>query len=341
MSQSTPQVVVACAWYNRADYICDTVDSLLAQDFDNFEVVIVNDGSTDPSVREVLDSYDDTRLRVIHQDNTGFVGAIRRAISESSAPYVAIQGAGDISYSSRLRVQYNALRKDDSLVAVACCVSQKIYGGHNHGKIEERGVKKNRLDHADFLDKTPVTHGEVMFKRKVYDHVGEYRHFFKFAQDKDLWLRMTEHGSVLILDEVLYERRRFVVDGVSTDIEKKILQHRLADFARQAAVQRSAYGVDIVDKYGSQSGLFFSPSKNSAKALARASIKYFLSHDIRSANVLVNLSMADQVTAIGLVAYAAIKLSEKHPFLIEVVARVLKLRGIEIKDHLSSRPFIE
>ncbi|MBQ2263678.1 MAG: glycosyltransferase, partial [Loktanella sp.] len=63
---------------NRADYIRDTIDSLLVQDYPHFDITVVNDGSPDPRVREILDSYADPRLRVIHQDNTGF---IRTAVS--------------------------------------------------------------------------------------------------------------------------------------------------------------------------------------------------------------------------------------------------------------------
>lgn len=59
--EKVPKVSVVCAWYNRADYIKDTVDSLLNQDFDDYEIIIANDGSPDPRVREILDSYDDRK----------------------------------------------------------------------------------------------------------------------------------------------------------------------------------------------------------------------------------------------------------------------------------------
>lgn len=102
MTETLPKVSVVCAWYNRVDYISDTIDSLLAQDYPNFDITIVNDGSPDPLVREVLDNYTNPRLRVIHQENTGFTRAIRRAIDESDRTYIAIQGAGDISLPGRL-----------------------------------------------------------------------------------------------------------------------------------------------------------------------------------------------------------------------------------------------
>ena len=89
-SSVKPLVSVCCAYYNRSEFLRSTINGLLAQDYPNFELVVVNDGSTDPAVRSILDSYQDPRLRVIHQSNTGFVAAIRRAIDESRGQYIAI-----------------------------------------------------------------------------------------------------------------------------------------------------------------------------------------------------------------------------------------------------------
>lgn len=128
MNATCPEVAIVCAWYNRADYIRDTVDSVLAQDFDRFEVVIINDGSPDPRVREILDSYDDPRLRVVHQENTGFTVAIRRAIDMTSAPYIAIQGAGDVSLPGRLRHQHDWLESNAGIGVVGCRVAVAVAG---------------------------------------------------------------------------------------------------------------------------------------------------------------------------------------------------------------------
>src|SRR5690554_1592429 len=98
--ESQPRVTIVCAWYNRSEFLLRTVDSLLSQDFDDYEVVIVNDGSTDPRVRELLDGCSDSRLKVIHQENAGFVRAISRAVNYCKSPFIAIQGSGDISYPS-------------------------------------------------------------------------------------------------------------------------------------------------------------------------------------------------------------------------------------------------
>lgn len=118
MSETAPKVSVVCAWYNRAGYIRDTIDALLAQDLDDYEIIVVNDGSTDPVVRETLDSYDDPRLRVFHRDNVGFVKTMRFAIEQSRSTYIAVQGAGDVSLPARLSRQCALLQGDSELVIV-------------------------------------------------------------------------------------------------------------------------------------------------------------------------------------------------------------------------------
>ena len=337
--QRCPQVVIACAWFNRADYLSDTVDSLLAQSFDSFEIVLVNDGSTEPRVKEILDSYDDSRLRVIHQDNLGFVKAIRRAIDASRAPYIAIQGAGDVSYADRIETQWRHLSAREDLVGVACRVDQVIYGGVNTGLKEQRPKYKCQWAFEDFLKKTPFTHGEVMFRRDAYESVGGYRELFKYAQDRDLWLRLSEIGDFQIIDKYLYERRRFSDGGVSRDTAKKLLQKHLSDFATQCALDRRDFGFDFVQKYGLQGGLFRRSSGVVARVLAKSAVKYTLVNDFRSARHLNRVSLREKVTVAGAILFFMIPLSEKYVLFHRLFNRFLEVFNISSEDDPPQKPF--
>lgn len=268
-----PKVVVACAWYNRADYIRDTLDSLLQQDFDSFEVVLVNDASPDPRVREILDSYDDVRLKVVHQEkNTGFVRAIRNAISLSSAPYVAIQGAGDISLPARLRKQYEILSGDRNISVVGSYY--KNFKVSDDSEVESDIVESPQFpDFSYCLKKNPFSHGEVMFSRSAYEEVGGYREFFKFAQDRDLWLRMSQKNfNFMVIQEVLYFRRNFRKDGVSTDLDKALHQIMLSEIAVKDAVFRHKFGISFVDETGPLSYLFRPRNLRTTKLLIGAAM---------------------------------------------------------------------
>ncbi len=244
------QVSVVCACYNRAAYLGETIDSLLQQDFDDFEVIVVNDGSSDPRVREILDGYRDARLRVIHQDNAGFVQAIRRAIAASKAPFIAIQGAGDVSHPQRLARQYAFLAAHPE-VAMAGCRYHNVTKRAGSDDMRRLGKFSNpEPTAAEIRRGNPFAHGEVMIRRACYDAVGGYRTFFVNSQDKDLWLRLSMTYRLRIIDEVLYERRIFAADGIAASLKKTLSQIAFSRVADRCHDERLRGQQDCVDRYG-------------------------------------------------------------------------------------------
>lgn len=267
-------VVVVCAWFNRAQYISDTVESLLAQDFDNYRIIIVNDGSTDPNVKRIFDSYSDARLRIVHQENQGFTFAIKKAITLSDAPYIAIQGAGDISLPNRLSKQYQVLSSSDAIAVVGCRRSIVPVFEGKFGPERMKNVPDPWPAHESVLyESNPFSQGEVMFRRSVYDCVGGYRTFFTYAQDRDLWCRMGQHGSFHVVGEHLYQRRHFIEDGVGANPKKLILQKKLSTFARQCFFDRDSSGSDYVDKFGHLAAFFRRPSREARRKFTIFALK--------------------------------------------------------------------
>ena len=238
-----PKVSVVCPIYNRADYIRDTVDSLLAQDLDSFEIVLINDGSPDPRVREILDSYDDPHLKVVHQENTGFTLAIRRAIELSHAPFIAIQGAGDVSLPSRLRLQWEALEAAPGAAIAGC-----------HYRV------RNMLDGV-VSEVAPVlpakgtiifqrlSHGELMYRRSVYDAVKGYRTVFNVGQGSDLWMRLMREHTAVIIPSVEYEQRYFA-DGTALSPVKRVMRHVMNAVRIENERLFRQTGFDHIDSYG-------------------------------------------------------------------------------------------
>jgi glycosyltransferase involved in cell wall biosynthesis len=271
-----PLVTVVCAWYNRADYITDTLNSLSAQDFESFEIIVINDGSKDERVRKILDDYRDIKLTVIHQENTGFVRAIKKAINISKGEFIAIQGAGDISLPTRLREQAAVLSYDNEIGIVGSKRREVIIGGPADGESVIGGGDILYPNIKNILfGNNPFSHGEVMFRRDLYDKVGGYREFFKFAQDRDLWIRMAPFCKMHVIDKVLYERRAFKEDGIAFSHEKIAIQQAYSSFARQCHFDRKKYGVDYIDIYGMHGGLFRSPQRSYANALAKIAVQSF------------------------------------------------------------------
>jgi hypothetical protein len=250
LSRAACKVAVVCACYNRAAYLAETIDSLLQQDFDSFEVIVVNDGSSDPRVREILDGYGDDRLRVIHQDNAGFVQAIRRAIAASQAPFIAIQGAGDVSHPQRLARQYAFLAANPE-VAIAGCRYHNVTKRAGSDDVKRLGKCRNpEPTAAEIRRGNPFAHGEVMIRRACYDAVGGYRPFFVNSQDKDLWLRLSMRYRLCIIEEVLYERRIFAADGIAASLKKTLGQIAFSRVADRCHDERLRGLEDSVDRYG-------------------------------------------------------------------------------------------
>lgn len=250
MNESMPKVAVVCAWYNRADYIRDTIDSLLAQDYPNFDITVVNDGSPDPQVREIFDSYDDPRLRVIHQDNTGFTRAIRRAIDECDGEYIAIQGAGDISLPGRLSAQVVYLEGQPNFAVAGCRYVNQVKGPEGDGERKLARVRTLEPTARDIMRGNPFGHGEVLIRRSAYRAVGGYRVFFENSQDKDLWMRLSHSYKLGIVDECHYQRNIFLSDGIASDFNKTLKQiaySRIADLCHE---ERLGGKKDSVEQYG-------------------------------------------------------------------------------------------
>ncbi|WP_339950937.1 glycosyltransferase [uncultured Albimonas sp.] len=243
-------VSVVCAWYNRAEFLRDSIDSLLAQQgVEDFEVVVANDGSPDPRVREILDSWDDPRLRVIHRENGGFVNAIRTAIDSSRGRYVAIMGAGDVCRPDRLARQKAHLDANPDLIMTGCWYEDRQQDASGVWQVATTHRNPAPAGPRDLHVRNPYTQGETMFRREAYDAVGGYRTFFKNSQDADLWLRLIETGRLGQLEEVLYERRIFA-DGITGNVDKMLRQSFYSSMAIEMSKLRLAGRPDLVELFG-------------------------------------------------------------------------------------------
>lgn len=262
---SPSKVSVVCAWYNRADYICDTLDSLLAQDFDGFEIVLINDGSPDPRVRQILDGYKDPRLKVIHQENSGFTVAIRRAIDLATAPFIAIQGSGDISLPGRLGRQWEAFQQDSSLGIVGCEYSVRDMTNSTVKRVKPVCPVTGDLKFVG------LSHGELMYRKSAYEAVGGYRTAFHVGQGSDLWMRIMRRHSAFIIPVVAYEQRYFA-DGVAKSIPKRAARHAMNAARMENERIFRQTGFDHIDTYGPAAFAILGGRINVRLAIAYASV---------------------------------------------------------------------
>src|SRR5438045_3065304 len=115
----SPAVTVLMPVYNADRFVAQTVDSILAQTFADFEVLIINDGSTDRSL-EILQDYTrrDDRIRLISRPNTGYVVALNEGLALARGEFIARIDADDLADPRRLELQVERMRREPELVAL-------------------------------------------------------------------------------------------------------------------------------------------------------------------------------------------------------------------------------
>ena len=207
IEQQPPIVSVVLPVRNAAETIDDALNSVFAQTFRTFEVVAVDDGSTDGTL-EILRraAARDSRLRVVSTSGGGITAALNRSISLAAGSFIARQDADDTSMPQRFERQVEYLERCPRLCAVGTgAVTIDVAGNTidhfriRHGAAAVRkGLRTARV--------TPV-HGSMMIRRDCLVAAGGYREAFVMSQDFDLWLRLLERYDIDNIEECLYRWR--------------------------------------------------------------------------------------------------------------------------------------
>lgn len=183
---TSPQVSVLLPVYNAQDYLRESIDSILNQSFADFELIIINDGSSDGS-RAIIASYLDPRIKVIHQDNAGLPVTLNRAIAVSKGKYLARQDADDVSLPLRLEEQVGYMETN----ALDIC-------GCDFKVINEIGREVELLTMARTQEMivitlactVPFAHGSVMMRKSFLEKFALQYDESVVTEDYDLWSRI-------------------------------------------------------------------------------------------------------------------------------------------------------
>lgn len=197
-----PTVSVIMPVYNAGSYLREAIESILNQTFADFELLILNDGSTDGSA-QVIASYQDPRIKAIDQDNQGLRATLNTGIRMSTGKYIARMDQDDLSLPERLQKQVDFLETHPQHVLVGTTYAYVDV----HGKVI--GAFPALLEDADIkrelLTKSSFGHGTVMFRSSAL-RAGSYWYdtHAKHVEDYDLWLRFAVAGKFANLPDVLY-----------------------------------------------------------------------------------------------------------------------------------------
>jgi glycosyltransferase involved in cell wall biosynthesis len=241
LSESTlsepPLISVVMAVYNEAKHLQSTLESIARQTSADFELIIVDDCSTDETWL-VLNEIQHPRLRLHRNErNQGQTASLNTGIGMAAGRYIARHDAQDISAPERFAKQAAFL---DAYADVALVGSQ-VEWIDSAGAVVREFAYPTRYEAIveRMREKNSFGHGAVMIRRAALESVGLYREAFLLAQDYDLWLRISERFEVANLSEVLY-RMRFSTRMAS--IARNGEQNAYAALARRLAGERSAVG---------------------------------------------------------------------------------------------------
>jgi glycosyltransferase involved in cell wall biosynthesis len=197
-----PLISVVMPVHNGLPFLDESIRSILAQTFTEFEFVILDDASTDGSTQLLREwSRKDSRIRLFESEiRLGLSGSSNVVVSHAGSAIVARMDADDISHPDRFQRQWEIIdSRSDIAVVGTLCVG-----------IDETGREVRPRDRWRLLRRSayiPFPHGSVMFRRNVFDQVGGYALDADGGEDQDLFSRMSAGGSVVTLPDVLYRYR--------------------------------------------------------------------------------------------------------------------------------------
>lgn len=239
--QSTTLSVLLCV-YNGKPYLGQAVKSILAQSYADFELVLVDDGSTDGAVTEIK-RLQDKRIKIISKENTGLTDSLNIGLQYCTAEYIARHDADDMSLPERFEQQIQFLQKNEKIAAVGTAVKLMDDDADIIGQLdfpteaEDLYIKNIHIN--QFM------HGCMMFRKSLLQKVGGYRKEFIYAQDYDLTLRCQEKALLANLPQALY-LSRFGSQRIS--VNKAAEQAAIANMARTFAKQRRNQGADAIQE---------------------------------------------------------------------------------------------
>ena len=231
---SQPCVSVLMPVYNGAEHVAKAIDSVLSQTLADFELVVVDDGSTDDTAAILASYAHDPRVRVVrHHTNGGLVASLNDGLQACRAELVARLDADDIAMPNRLQRQKNVFDSNPAVVLCATAYARFLPSGEvlrngcpplTHGGLAMAMFTGNRLCHST-----------VMFRRSSVLAVGGYDAVWFPVEDVDLWIRLMETGQYVGVDSI---EARYLENPEGISASKAEVQSRY-HVARTDAYRRS------------------------------------------------------------------------------------------------------
>jgi glycosyltransferase involved in cell wall biosynthesis len=220
--------------YNAERYIREAIESVLLQTYTDFELLIVNDGSTDGTVA-IINSFKDDRIVLINQSNRGVADALNTGLKYARAPYIARFDADDVCYPYRLEKQIRFLHDNPEYILVG---SEAKYIIENGDFLFD--FHCIAYSHEQIMDKLyfycPFVHPTVMYKKESVINAGGYPTHAHNFEDYLLWTHLVNEGQFCNLTEPLIKYR---LNSSSVTIDEKWRGRRFRELKREIVLRGS------------------------------------------------------------------------------------------------------
>lgn len=237
----SPRVSVVMPVYNVALYIEEAIDSILSQTYEDFELIVIDDSSTD-NTREIVSSYKDPRVILIKNEiKSGIANILNIAIKQARGEFIARMDGDDISLPNRLQIQIDFLDNNPSIALCSCAL--KMFGSDDKVWIREanfENIKISMFFHSPILHATSVFRKDVFIKNNLFYNQDTFP-----AEDYDLWSRSVLKCELINIPNILYLYRIHNYQttndlnkvNVIRDIKIKYLLSTISDYEVNEAEQ--------------------------------------------------------------------------------------------------------
>jgi len=225
--------------YNAGKYIAEAISSVLRQTFSDFELLIVNDGSTDNTVK-IIESFKDNRIILIHQENKGIASALNTGLAHSRSDYIARFDADDICRRERLSTQYNFMTSYPEYDIIGSAADYLDVEG-NYIFTQHPAAHLNEEIQTLKYTVCPFIHSSVFYKKEVILRNGGYNEHAYTFEDHFLWVNILQHAKACNLSPALIKVR---LNPESITIDEKWRTRRFREIKYNSLKNRSITAFD-------------------------------------------------------------------------------------------------
>ncbi len=229
-----PLISVIITTYNRENLVLRALKSVLSQTFKDFEVLLVDDGSTDNTHKAIQEiQKEDKRVVYVYQENKGWPSALNTGLSNAQGRYIAFLDSDDEWLPEKLEKQISFLENNKSFDGVTCYGNiilddkEKIKLGVLKQSDDYNNQLKNFIN-GDF----PSIPSSLLLKKEIFEKVGYYDEFLKLSTDADMMIRIFKAGfKIGVIKEVLfnYYIHKQNLTGITAEAKIKNINQRIKE----------------------------------------------------------------------------------------------------------------